>query len=144
LRRAARLAKGWYGFALDLEKTRACLEGLKQACAAVGRRFEDVEVSITPPPERERPVLDVEAAKRFAELGVRRLILYQPRARDEAAVLRVVEQAAHDLVGKVAGEGSAAVAYPVRDSRRRPSTGRPRGTPVVACCAAPCRVGASS
>jgi len=31
------------------------------------------------------------------------LILYQPRARDEAAVLRVVEQAAHDLVGKVAG-----------------------------------------
>src|SRR5436190_14632057 len=38
-RRAARLAKGWYGFALDLEKTRACLEGLKQACAAVGRRF---------------------------------------------------------------------------------------------------------
>ena len=100
-RRAARLAKGWYGFALDLEKTHACIEGLKRACAAVGRPFEDVEVSITPPPERERPVLDVETAKRFAELGVRRLVLYQPRARDEAAMLRVVEQAAHDLVGKL-------------------------------------------
>jgi len=32
-----------------------------------------------------------------------RTILYQPRARDEAAMLRVVEQAAHDLVGKLAG-----------------------------------------
>src|SRR5436309_4534975 len=103
VRRAARLAKGWYGFALDLERTRACIEGLEKACAAVGRPFADIEVSITPAPERERPVLDVEAAKRFAELGVRRLLLYQPRARDEAAVLRVVEQAAHDLVGKVAG-----------------------------------------
>jgi len=49
----------------------------------------------------ERPVLDVETAKRFADLGVRRLILYQPRARDEGAMLRVVEQAAHDLVGKL-------------------------------------------
>jgi len=100
-RRAARLARGWYGFALDLEKAQACIEGLKEACAAVGRSFADVEVSITPAPERERPVLDVETAKRFADLGVRRLILYQPRARDEGAMLRVVEQAAHDLVGKL-------------------------------------------
>jgi len=100
-RRAARLAKGWYGFALDLDKTRACIDGLKKACAAVGRSFADVEVSITPAPEHERPVLDVETAKRFADLGVRRLILYQPRARDERAMLRVVEQAAHDLVGKL-------------------------------------------
>ena len=46
-------------------------------------------------------MLDVETAKRFADLGVRRLILYQPRARDEGAMLRVVEQAAHDLVGKL-------------------------------------------
>src|SRR5882672_5451050 len=36
-RRAARLAKGWYGFALDLDRTRACIEGLKTACATLGR-----------------------------------------------------------------------------------------------------------
>src|SRR5208283_3322507 len=48
--RAVRLAKGWYGFALDLEGTAKCVEGLKTACKAVGRRFEDVEVSVTPNP----------------------------------------------------------------------------------------------
>src|SRR5713226_317938 len=30
--RAARLAKGWYGFALDLDATAKCVEGLKVAC----------------------------------------------------------------------------------------------------------------
>jgi len=44
----------------------------------------------------------VESEKRFAELGAR-LILYQRRARDEAAMPRVVKQARHDLVGKVSG-----------------------------------------
>jgi len=97
-RRAARLAKGWYGFALDLDRTRSCIEGLKAACAALGRSFDDVEVSVTPVPERGRPVLDVDTAQRFAELGVDRLILYQPRARDEAAMLRVVEQAGRELI----------------------------------------------
>jgi len=101
-RRAARLAKGWYGFALDLERTRACIEGLKNACAAIGRSLDEVEVSVTPAPKRERPALDIETAQRFAELGVRRLILYQPRARDEATLLRVVE-AGHEVVAKFGG-----------------------------------------
>jgi probable F420-dependent oxidoreductase len=38
--RAARLAKGWYGFALDLEATAKCVEGLREACKAARRRFE--------------------------------------------------------------------------------------------------------
>jgi len=100
-RRAARLARGWYGFALDLEKTRACIEGLRQACRDVGRRFEDVEVSITPPPESERPVLDVDAARRFADLGVHRLIPFSLRARDGEAVLRVVSEIGDRLIRKV-------------------------------------------
>ena len=100
-RRAARLAKGWYGFALDLDRTRACIEGLKTACATLGRSFDDVEVSVTPVPERGRAVLDLDGAQRFAELGVRRLILYQPRALDEAAMLRLVEQVERELIGKV-------------------------------------------
>jgi len=100
-RRAARLAQGWYGFALDLERTGACIEGLKTACATLGRSFGDVEVSVTPVPERERAVLDRDSAERFAALGVRRLILYQPRARDEAAMLRLVEQVERELIGKV-------------------------------------------
>ena len=46
--RAARLAKGWYGFALDLETTKRHVEGLKAACKEAGRRFEDLEISVTP------------------------------------------------------------------------------------------------
>ena len=48
--RAARLAKGWYGFALDLEATAKCVEGLRAACKAAGRRFEELEISVTPSP----------------------------------------------------------------------------------------------
>ena len=34
--RAARLAKGWYGFAQDLDGTAKCVEGLRAACKAEG------------------------------------------------------------------------------------------------------------
>ena len=100
-RRAARLARGWYGFALDHERARACLDGLRAACTAAGRRFDDLEISVTPAPERGRLVLDRDAAQRFADLGVHRLIVYSPRARDEAGVLGVVAEAERELVGKV-------------------------------------------
>src|SRR6266850_7672772 len=100
-RRAARLARGWYGFALDPERTKACLDGLRAACHDVGRRFEELEISVTPAPERERPILDREAARRFADLGVHRLIVFSPRARDAEGVLRVVGEAERELVGQV-------------------------------------------
>jgi probable F420-dependent oxidoreductase len=99
-RRAARFARGWYGFALDVERTRECLDGLRTACREVGRRFEDLEISVTPAPERERPLLDREAARRFADLGVHRVIVFSPRARDTEGVLRVVADAERELVGR--------------------------------------------
>src|ERR1700733_7382957 len=43
--RAARLAKGWYGFALDLETTKKHVEALKAASKEAGRRFEELEIS---------------------------------------------------------------------------------------------------
>ncbi|MGH7899454.1 MAG: LLM class F420-dependent oxidoreductase [Candidatus Binatia bacterium] len=100
-RRAARLARGWYGFALDVERTKSCLEGLHEACRAAGRRFEDLEISVTPVPERDNLVLDRDTAKRFADLGVDRLILYSPRARDEAGVLGIVGEVEKNLIGKI-------------------------------------------
>ena len=96
--RAARLATGWYGFALDVEATKSCLAGLRTACERQNRRFEDLEISITPPPERERLILDRDTAKRFADLGVHRLILYSARARDEKALLEAVADAERNLV----------------------------------------------
>ena len=95
--RAARLAKGWYGFAQDLDGTAKCVEGLKAACKAAGRRFEDVEVSITP---NARVKVDRDTAKRYADLGVSRLILLQ-RGADEAELLKGVSEVERELIGKV-------------------------------------------
>ncbi len=95
--RAARLAKGWYGFGLSPEATARCVEGLKAACKAVDRRFEELELSITPSP---RVKVDRDIAGRYAELGVGRLILLQ-RGADEAALLEGVREASRDLIGKV-------------------------------------------
>jgi probable F420-dependent oxidoreductase len=95
--RAARLAKGWYGFGQDLDGTAKCVEGLKSACKDAGRRFENVEVSITPSP---RVKLDRDTAKRYADLGVSRLIPLQ-RGADEAELLKGVGEIARELIGKV-------------------------------------------
>ena len=93
--RAARLAKGWFGFALDLDATAKCLEGLKGACSAANRRFQDIEVSVTP-----RGRVDLDTAKRFADLGVSRLILLH-RGRDEKGLLDFVHQTERDLISKL-------------------------------------------
>ncbi len=93
--RSARLAKGWYGFAQDLEGTQKCLSGLREACKAEGKKFEDIEISITP-----RIKIDRDTAKRFADLGVHRLILL-PRAEQEAEILQMVSETNRDLIGKV-------------------------------------------
>ena len=93
--RAARLAKGWYGFALDLDTTRQHVEGLKAACKEAGRRFEDLEISVTPSKRVDR-----DEARRFADAGVHRLILLH-RQNDAAGVLRFVDECGSALVGKV-------------------------------------------
>lgn len=73
-------ASGWYGFGLDLERTAACLAGLADAArsharpAALGR----LEVSVTPAGN-----LDLDTVKRYADLGVDRLIALFPRAEDD-------------------------------------------------------------
>jgi probable F420-dependent oxidoreductase len=93
--RAARLARGWYGFALDVAGAAKCIEGVRAACGRIGRRFEDIEISVTP-----RGAVDRDTAKQFAELGVSRLILLQ-RANDESGILKQVSEVERELVGKV-------------------------------------------
>lgn len=93
--RTARLAKGWYGYALDLETTRQCIEGLKAACKKAGRRYEELEISVTP-----RTRLDRDGARAFAEAGVHRLILLH-RENDGAAIVHFVSECERNLVGKV-------------------------------------------
>jgi probable F420-dependent oxidoreductase len=96
-RRAVRRAHGWYGFALDLDATRQALAGIAEARKRVERPRElgELEISITPPPG-----LTLDDARRYADLGVDRLVLLVP-ARDADGVLAQVDAAASDLLGRV-------------------------------------------
>jgi probable F420-dependent oxidoreductase len=102
--RAARLANGWYGFALDVAAAGKCLEGLRRACDEFGRRFDELEISVTPlvdgkafgaplPPPADQ-------VKRYADLGVNRLILCPPVTAHDATQ-RYIDAAAQSLIGKV-------------------------------------------
>lgn len=95
--RAVTHANGWYGFALDVDATAACLEGIRQSSAAHSRPAElgPLEISVTP-----RGKVDLETARRFADLGVHRLIVYRPRPTGEE-ILRDVREIADALIGKV-------------------------------------------
>jgi len=96
-RRAVQHANGWYGFALDLDATARCLAGLKQAAQEVNRpsSLGALEISITP-----GPGLDLDMAKRYADLGVQRLIPFR-RAKTEQELLDFVSQTKDTLIGRV-------------------------------------------
>ena len=93
--RTARLGNGWFGYALDLDATAQCVAGLRDAFKACGRSFDELEVSVTPKGE-----LDRDLALRYAELGVRRLII-SPRARSVDDVLHAISQAERALIARV-------------------------------------------
>ena len=91
LRRAARYGNGWYGFFVDLDATKNAIEGLRAAeqrgrPSGLGR----LEISVTPPP-RSTP----DTLKRYAELGVDRLILYPTGGPDE--LVAFAEKTAREL-----------------------------------------------
>ncbi|MDG2051987.1 MAG: LLM class F420-dependent oxidoreductase [Myxococcota bacterium] len=90
LRRAAKLGDGWYGFALDLDGTTRCLEGLKTARERFGREnpAESFEITVTPSVPIDRDTL-----ARFEDIGVDRIA---PIARgdDAEAILQFIEQVA--------------------------------------------------
>ncbi|MEE8557922.1 MAG: LLM class F420-dependent oxidoreductase [Myxococcota bacterium] len=90
LRRANRRGAGWYGFALDPEATGRCMEGLREARRRDGRSEElgELEITVTPP----RP-LDPELARRYADLGVDRLVTL-PGARGPDELVDWVTKAA--------------------------------------------------
>ena len=92
-RRAVRSGNGWYGFALDLEATAACIAGLRAAEAELSRPegLGWLEISVTP----SVPV-DRDAAKRFEDLGVDRLIPMSLEGSGDG-IVSVIEQLASAL-----------------------------------------------
>jgi len=91
--RTARLGDGWFGYSLDLDAAARCIDGIRRACEQCGRRFEEIEISVTP---KEKPGRDL--ARRYADLGVARIVI-APRAHDAAEFVRAIREAADDLIG---------------------------------------------
>jgi len=89
-RRAVAYGNGWYGFAHDADATARCIDGLRAAERRNGRPAElgPLEISVTPTGK-----LDHDAVRRFADLGVHRLIVSR-RGRSEADLLATVEHIA--------------------------------------------------
>jgi len=98
IRRSVEQANGWYGFALDLEETASVLAELREAARRYQRpeSLGELEISVAP-----RVPIDKETAQRFAELGVRRLILIPPPGRDAPALEQWVTTLGETLVGQV-------------------------------------------
>jgi len=98
LRRAVARGNGWYGFLRDPDTARADLAGLAAARGEVERpdALGALEISITPPPR-----LDLDGVRRYRDLGVDRLVLL-PHARDEASLLRWVDETAETLLRRLA------------------------------------------
>ncbi|MGH8012539.1 MAG: TIGR03619 family F420-dependent LLM class oxidoreductase [Candidatus Binataceae bacterium] len=90
--RTARLADGWFGYGLDLDASTKCIEGIRRACARHGRRFEEIEISITP-----KAALDLDLAHRYEDLGVQRLIV-APRARTADEMIRFAQETARNVI----------------------------------------------
>jgi alkanesulfonate monooxygenase SsuD/methylene tetrahydromethanopterin reductase-like flavin-dependent oxidoreductase (luciferase family) len=102
-RRAVQSASGWYGFHLDLDGTARALAAIRTALQRSTRPQElgELEISVTP----AEPVT-LEDVRRFADLGVHRLILMPlhrmpPHLRTGSGIKDYVTKAGDTLIGRV-------------------------------------------
>jgi probable F420-dependent oxidoreductase len=102
-RRAVERATGWYGFNLDLNETAQALAAIRTALQRSARPQElgDLEISVTP-----AEPLTLEDVKRFADLGVHRLIVMPlhrmpSHLRDESAIKDYVTRVGDTFIGRI-------------------------------------------
>lgn len=98
-RRAVEQANGWYGFGMTPDQAAEALVAIR-ACGDRWARPSELgplEISITPP----RGDVDRELARRYADLGVDRLIVRPPHFGDADAYERCVADIATQLVNRV-------------------------------------------
>lgn len=96
-RRVVEAGNGWYGWDLDVSQTELALTQLRAAEARYDRRAElgDIEITVTPP---EPP--DLDTARRYADLGVHRLVL-QPDTMDGTAMDELIRRVHRTLIGRI-------------------------------------------
>lgn len=97
-RRAVEVAHGWYGFHRSLAVTARDIAELRLALENAERptTLGELEISVTP---WELPTRD--EARRYADLGVRRLILMPPDTMDVEALEHYIVTAGETLIGQV-------------------------------------------
>ena len=97
-RRALRLAHGFFGHNWTLEDTASVLEEIRELSRQVERPAElgELEITITP-----REEIDVDMARRYADLGVHRLALL-PRDLDSPTFAEeLIERVGEAVIGRV-------------------------------------------
>lgn len=94
-RRAVSMCEGWYGFALDLDATKTCLDGLASAASDHDRPAElgRLEISVTP---RMRPSPDM--VEQYQALGVDRLVLL-PNGSSADEIMAFVDHIGTTILG---------------------------------------------
>jgi len=94
-RRAARHGSGWYGWGLDVDQTAQALRALAEAARGEQRPADlgELEITITPPGPP-----DLDTVRRYADLGVSRLII-ELEGIDDAAVDGVIASVGENLAG---------------------------------------------
>jgi probable F420-dependent oxidoreductase len=107
LRRVARIGDGWHPFALTPEALKAVVPQFHAAVREVGRRPEDIEVSVKvrlrfgdgpdpQPPLSGSPEQVIAAVKQYQALGVQHLVLdFVPETIDNA--LATMDRFAHEV-----------------------------------------------
>jgi probable F420-dependent oxidoreductase len=96
-RRAVRSGNGWYGWDLTVERTAATLAELTETAKRYERpsALGELEITISPP----GPV-DLDTARRYADIGVHRLTL-RPQHADPDAMDELITTAGETLVGRI-------------------------------------------
>ena len=96
-RRAVQTANGWYGWELGVEETARALADLRETAARHERpaSLGPLEITITPP-----RMVDVDTARRYADLGVHRLAI-QPPTMVGTAMDGLIREVGDTLIGRV-------------------------------------------
>lgn len=96
LRRAVQQGNGWYGWEMDLDATAEALRRLREAEQRYGRPEElgELEITITV------GAVDLDTARRYADLGVHRLA-FQPPTMDGTAMDELIGTVGDTLAGRV-------------------------------------------
>jgi alkanesulfonate monooxygenase SsuD/methylene tetrahydromethanopterin reductase-like flavin-dependent oxidoreductase (luciferase family) len=97
-RRAVEQGTGWYGFALNLNWTTRALADIAGALKRYDRPRElgKLEISVTP----RQGTITLENAKRYADLGVDRLIIFPPQL-SEVDLKEFVSRIGETVLGRV-------------------------------------------